>query len=191
MVVIDYFRYIWCVKSGRTDGQNSHLFSCAAVSLNLSVYMLAFGIITIITGIVVREVSSPITDTNLNSMESSVYRIGTIVLIFGSICVWFGFILLGCAIIRFNCSNTHLSQNINHSIYSVTNNNFIEMNSNSTLSANNFDWNLERPPPYSPPQSNIIWSITKVIICILFKLVTKVFNYSNFNTNSVLSINLM
>ena len=150
MVLIDYLRYIWCYKSGRSGAHDFPQFSCEVVSLNVSVYMLTFGIITIIGGVVVREVSAPITEPSSSTMNNMAYDIGTIVLLFGSICVWFGFILLGCAIVRFNCSQRHLSANRNNALFSISNNNYIEMNSSTTLANDDFNWTLERPPPYTP-----------------------------------------
>lgn len=165
MVLIDYFEYIWCYKPGRPRSARFDQFSCEVVSLNLSVYLLTFGIVVLITGVVVREVSSPMATPE---DDSPVYGIGTMLLIFGAVLVWFGFILLGSSLIKFHCKGSHMTRRTDTSevsLYSIYNNGFSEVNTSPNTTEDQFDWDLERPPPYtaSPIQTVINWQHSSVI----------------------------
>ena len=153
MVLIDYFEYIWCYKPGQPRQPRRTAFdqfSCEVVSLNLSIYLLTFGVIVLICGVVVREMSAPL--TSVDSNDTAIYGIGTMVLIFGAVLVWFGFILLGCSLVKFHCKGSRMSRQTDTSevtLYSIYNNNYCDVNTSPDTTVDQFDWDLERPPPYS------------------------------------------
>jgi uncharacterized membrane protein YidH (DUF202 family) len=138
----NYFRYIGCSAHLSSDQR----LTSAIISLNISIYLLVFGVIATIAGVVTREVSPSIANTNSEySVDSDSYRIGTIILIFGSVCIWLGFTFMAFAIIKFQINERNLRQNGTNSLHSISNDNFdINLSPN-----NNFDYTFERPPPYS------------------------------------------
>jgi hypothetical protein len=138
----NYSRYIGCSAHLSNDKR----LTSAIISLNVSIYLLIFGVIATIAGVVVREISYPITDTSSEySVDYDSYRIGTIILVFGSVCIWLGFTFLAAAIIKFHINERNLRQNRNNSLHSISNDNFDTI----SLPNDNFNWTLERPPPYS------------------------------------------
>jgi uncharacterized membrane protein YidH (DUF202 family) len=139
---INYFRYIGC----SAHLSNDQRLTSAIISLNVSIYLLVFGIIATIAGVVIREISYPTAKSNSSySLDSDSFRIGTIILVFGSVCILLGFTFLAFAIIKFHINKRNLRRNRTNSLHSISNDNF-----DINLSPNdNFDWTFERPPPYS------------------------------------------